>query len=131
MTLHEIALFTKSLLSQKKAMLIAGKKKRLDFRLLCRDCTTDKGIKITFSDENISSRLKEARRFCVFLRNTSRYDPQFTFKSVKHPDIMMVWSAYRAWEICTFFPRMELKESNYVNILEEYLLILGAVQKCD
>ena len=120
----------------KKPMLTRTmKKKRLNFCKKYADWSSESWKKVMFSDESTFRLVRGGSKIIRRPRNVSRYDPKFTVKTVKHPESVMVWGAFsgnmgRAG--LYFLPKNEtMKGSNYIKVLEEYLLPFWNIHDCE
>ena len=88
-----------------------------------------------FSDESTFSLFRGGSKIVSHPSTTSRYDPKFTVKTVKHPNSVMAWGAFSGNAGrggLYFLPKNEtMKGSHYIKVLEEHLLTFWAIHGCD
>ncbi|KAG7160129.1 Gastrula zinc finger protein XlCGF57.1-like 4 [Homarus americanus] len=122
-------------LTPKKPLLTeAMKKKRLNFCKKYEHWTSDDWKKVTFSDESTFRLVRGASKSVRRPKNVSRYSPKYTVKTVKHPDIVMVWGAFSGCEgrgDLYFLPKnVTMKGTNYIEVLRDHMLPFWPIHQC-
>ena len=109
------------------------RKKRFNF---CKKYhwTATEWRKVMFSDENTFTLVREVSKIVRRPSTASRYDPKFTVKSVKHPESVMVWGAFRGnlgRAGLYFLSKNTIRGSNYIDVLKDHLLTFWRIHQCD
>lgn len=110
-------------------------KKRLAFAHKYKDWTAEQWRKVLFSDESTFKCVRPRPRRIRRPKNSNRCSPQYTCKTVKHPDGVMVWGSFsgtlgRAGLF--FLPKnMTMKADNYIKVLHDHMLPSYEIQGCD
>lgn len=100
------------------------RRSRLQFCNKYKDWTSEDWSRVLYSDESLfttfNSRTKSIRR----PKNSNRYDPRYTIKTVKHSPKVMVWgcfSAYGRGSIYFLPQNTTMRGENYLDLLQDKL----------
>ena len=109
--------------------------KGLQFAKKHKYWTVEDWRNILWSDESKFLCVKKRPGLIRRPRNSDRYSPLYTEKSVKHPDGVMVWGSFNGVGDCEglhFLNRSEtMNQDRYIQILEKHMLTIFQVQGCE
>ena len=119
----------------KKPLLTgAMMKKRLQFCKTYAHWTSTDWRKVMFSDESTFRLVRGGSRLVRRPPGTSRYDPKYTVKTVKHPDSVMVWGAFSGNHGrggLYFLPKnVTMRGANYLEVLEQHMVPFWHIHQC-
>lgn len=110
-------------------------KKRLAFARKYKDWTVEQWKKVLFSDESTFKCKRPRPRRIRRPKNSDRYAPQYTRKTVKHPDSVMVWGSFSGAGGrggLYFLPKnVTMRQENYIKVLDDHMLHFYEMHGCE
>ena len=110
------------------------KQKRLEFAYKYKDWTKEMWNSVMFSDE---STFKCIRSSCNRVRHppgSNRFASKYTFKTVKHPDFVMLWGTYsgKMGKAGVYFlpKKCTMNSERYIELLETHFLQMFSLHEC-
>lgn len=120
--------------AKKPLLTTVMKKKRLAFAHKYKKWTPEDWKKVMFTDERTFRLVRGVSKTVRRPRGSSRFDPRYTVKTVKHPDSVMVWGAYSGVMGrggLYFLPKnVTMKGSNYIEMLKDHFLPFWPIHGC-
>lgn len=121
--------------AQKPLLTARMVKQRMCFARQYKDWTPAQWSKVLWSDESTFSIILKGRQRVRRPSSSSRFDPRFTQKTVKHSDSVMVWGCFSGAKgrgTLFFLPKNKtMNAEQYILCLEEKLLNAYAIHEAD
>lgn len=119
----------------KKPLITARmRKQRLDFCSKYKNWTVEQWRHVMWSDESTFRCIRSTAARVRRPIGTSRYDPKYTQKTVKHPDGVMVWGCFSGQKGrggLYFLPKnVTMNGVRYVDVLESHLKNAYYIHEC-
>ena len=110
-------------------------KKRQDFARKYKHWTKEDWHKVLWSDESKFLCVRKRPGMIRRPKNSDRYSPRYTEKSVKHSDGVMVWGSFSGvggWGSLYVLPKGErMTQHKYTQVLEDHMLPVMESHGCE
>lgn len=88
-----------------------------------------------WSDKSTFQLVRGASKVVRRPSTVSRYDPQYTVKTIKHPDSVMIWGCFSGEKGrggLYFLPKnVTMKGANYIDVLRGHMLPFYQIHSCE